>query len=136
MKFVDTSWWVGWAVPRDGRHAEAVAILEVVDAGEKLLTTNHIVGETWTVLARRGSHRSALAFLERIDALVGEAELTIHAVTPAQESKAWVWLRRHDERVYSFVDATSFQVMRDRRLREALAFDGDFSAAGFIELRP
>jgi predicted nucleic acid-binding protein len=26
-------------------------------------------------------------------------------------------------------------VMRERRLREALAFDGDFSAAGFVELR-
>jgi predicted nucleic acid-binding protein len=45
-------------------------------------------------------------------------------------------LRRHDERAYSFVDATSFQVMRDRRLREALAFDQDFASAGFVELRP
>jgi len=26
--------------------------------------------------------------------------------------------------------------MRKRRLPEALAFDGDFSAAGFIEARP
>jgi len=26
--------------------------------------------------------------------------------------------------------------MRSRRLRSALAFDGDFSAAGFVELRP
>lgn len=43
--------------------------------------------------------------------------------------------KSHDERAYSFVDATSFRVMRDRRLREALAFDQRFSAAGFIELR-
>jgi predicted nucleic acid-binding protein len=42
---------------------------------------------------------------------------------------------RHDERKYSFVDATSFALMRALRLREALAFDGDFSAAGFNELR-
>ncbi|MGH2617125.1 MAG: type II toxin-antitoxin system toxin 23S rRNA-specific endonuclease VapC20, partial [Thermomicrobiales bacterium] len=33
------------------------------------------------------------------------------------------------------VDATSFAVMRSLRLHEALAFDGDFSAAGFLELR-
>jgi predicted nucleic acid-binding protein len=45
------------------------------------------------------------------------------------------WLRRHDEREYSFVDATSFVFMRSRRIRSALAFDGDFSAAGFEELR-
>ena len=56
-------------------------------------------------------------------------------VDPAMESDAWLWLRRHDEREYSFVDATSFAVMRRRRIREALAFDGDFSAAGFVEVR-
>jgi predicted nucleic acid-binding protein len=42
---------------------------------------------------------------------------------------------RHDEREYSFVDATSFAVMRSLRIREALAFDGDFAAAAFVELR-
>jgi predicted nucleic acid-binding protein len=34
------------------------------------------------------------------------------------------------------VDATSFGIMRRLRLREALAFDGDFAAAGFVEVRP
>lgn len=33
------------------------------------------------------------------------------------------------------LDAASFEVMRSRRLREALAFDQDFGAAGFVELR-
>jgi uncharacterized protein len=41
----------------------------------------------------------------------------------------------HDQRECSFVDATSFAVMRRRRIREALAFGGEFGAAGFIELR-
>jgi predicted nucleic acid-binding protein len=52
------------------------------------------------------------------------------------EDQAWVWLRRHDERVYSLVDATSFAVMRHLGIVEALTFDGDFSAAGFYEARP
>ena len=54
---------------------------------------------------------------------------------PALETEALAWLRRHDEREYSFVDATSFATMRALNIREALAFDGDFSAAGFVELR-
>jgi predicted nucleic acid-binding protein len=57
-------------------------------------------------------------------------------VDDAIEREARAWLRRHDGREYSFVDAASFAVMRRERLREALAFDGDFSAAGFIETRP
>ena len=47
---------------------------------------------------------------------------------------AWRWLERHDDGAYSFVDATSFVVMRSRRLRDALAFDGDFTTAGFREV--
>jgi predicted nucleic acid-binding protein len=53
----------------------------------------------------------------------------------ALEQEALAWLRRHDERPYSFVDATSFALMRSLGIREALAFDGDFAAAGFTELR-
>ena len=52
------------------------------------------------------------------------------------EASALSWLRRHDERAYSFVDATSFALMREMGITEALAFDGDFAAAGFVELRP
>jgi predicted nucleic acid-binding protein len=51
------------------------------------------------------------------------------------EMEALRWLRQHDEREYSFVDATSFALMRSLRIRGALAFDGDFGAAGFVELR-
>lgn len=51
------------------------------------------------------------------------------------EDDALRWLRKHDEREYSFVDATSFAYMRAKGIQEALAFDGDFAAAGFTELR-
>ena len=68
-------------------------------------------------------------------ALARVINLTVVHVDHAVEKDAWSWLSRHDERAYSFVDATSFALMRRRRTREVLAFDGDFSAAGFVELR-
>lgn len=52
------------------------------------------------------------------------------------EIEAWEWLRQHADREYSFVDATSFAVMRRRRLSDALTFDNDFTSAGFVEGRP
>ena len=136
MKFADTSWWAAWVLPDDARHGDALAMLAQVGDSEKVLTTNLIVGETWTFLRRRASHRTAVGFIDRVRTLESAGRLTVHAVTGDEESRAWNWLRRHDEREYSFVDASSFETMRARRLREALAFDNDFTAAGFIEVRP
>jgi predicted nucleic acid-binding protein len=135
VKFADTSWWVAWALPGDGRHGDALAALSSLAGTEQVLTSNLVLGETWTFLRRRDSHRTAVAFLDRVEILVGADRLLTQRVTETQERAAWEWLRRHDEREYSFVDATSFRVMRDRRVREALALDGDFTAAGFVELR-
>ena len=86
-----------------------------------------------TFLRRRDGHAPAVAFF---DAVESADWLTVVQVNEGVEREARAWLRRHDEQVYSFVDATSFVVMRRERLSEALAFDSDFSAAGFIETSP
>ena len=130
MRFVDTSYWVALRMRRDAHHEAAVRLWT---PGQPLLTTNHVLGETWTFLRRRDGHQSAVAFLDAVD---DATWITVVHVEAATERLARAWLRRHDERVYSFVDATSFAVMDRERLREALAFDGDFSSAGFLEVRP
>ena len=130
MRFVDTSYWVALRLRRDANHGDAVRLWA---PGQALLTTNHVVGETWSFLSRRDGHLPAVAFL---DAVASADWLTVVQVDEGIEREALAWLRRHDERVYSFVDATSFVVMRRERLGEALAFDGDFNAAGFVEARP
>lgn len=132
MRFVDTSFWYGLQDRRDRRHPAAAA-LAAGQVGQQLITSNHVVGETWTVVRRRLGHAAAVGFLDRLHAL---PNVEVVWADGALEADAWGWLRRHDEREYSFVDATSFALMRRRRLIEALAFDGDFAAAGFVELRP
>ena len=136
MKFADTGWWVAWALPSDARHSDALAMLGKLGRAEQILTTNHVVGETWTFLRRRAGHASGVAYLDRVETLSSAHGLVVTHVTEDQEQRAMRWLREHDERNYSFVDATSFEVMRQRRLREALAFDGDFAAAGFVHVLP
>jgi predicted nucleic acid-binding protein len=135
VKFANTSWWVAWSLADDGRHPDALGMLAHLGGAEQVLT-NLVVGETWTFLRRKDGHRSALALLDRVGALQEQTKLTVHRVTVDRKEKAWGWLGRHDERSYSFVDATSFEVMRHRRLPEALAFDQGFAAAGFIEIQP
>lgn len=131
MIFVDTSFWVALRNRRDARNPEAHTLL-TAHGDDSMVTTNHVRGETWTFLRRRAGHASAVGLL---DALDRSPRLRVVTVTEEMEASALQWLRRHDEREYSFVDATSFAVMTSLRIRRALAFDGDFTAAGFIELR-
>lgn len=131
MDFVDTSFLIALQVPRDNHHGAARELWS--SSTGRLVTTNHVVGETWTGLRRRAGHQAAAAFRR---AIVNEPRLDVWHVTPEQEQAAWRWLLRRDEREYSFVDATSFVVMRALKVAEAFAFDGDFAAAGFIERRP
>jgi len=103
-------------------------------AGRGMITTNHIRGEGWTWFCRKRWHRKAVEFLDALE--TRSSHVAIEFVSQRLEDEALHWLRQHDEREYSFVDATSFAFMHARGIEEALAFDGDFAAAGFTELRP
>ncbi|MGH3835732.1 MAG: type II toxin-antitoxin system VapC family toxin [Pseudonocardiaceae bacterium] len=131
MIFVDTSFWFVLRRRRDPNHELAQDLLEK-HGGQPLVTSNHVRGETWTLINRREGHRAAVVFL---DALSRSPRLHVEYVTDQLELQALSWLRQRDDRKFSFVDATSFAVMRHRSVRDALAFDGGFAAAGFIELR-
>ncbi len=131
MIFVDSSYFIARFLPRDGRHAEAVAS-DRATSTSRLLTSNLVVGETWTFLRRRAGYGPSMRWL---DSVLGRVALTVEPIDPDLEADAWAWLRVHDERPYSLVDATSFALMRRKRIADALAFDGHFAAAGFSELR-
>lgn len=131
MRFVDTSFWIALQIRDDQHHAAARRIW--ISEREPLTTTNHVVGESWTFMRRRLGFVAARDF---VDGVERSPRISVERVDQETELDAWAWLRRHDERVYSFVDATSFAMMRRLGVLEALAFDGDFTAAGFVEIRP
>ncbi|MEX0993564.1 MAG: PIN domain-containing protein [Solirubrobacterales bacterium] len=131
MIFCDSSFWYALRVPHDDHHEAARALWKA--RYEPVVTSTAIVGETWTLMNTKLSHRRAVEFIDAIDA---SNRVSLHHMDDGLEHQAWQWLRQHDERTYSFVDATSFALMRELGITEALAFDGDFAAAGFVELRP
>lgn len=131
MTFVDTSFWIAVHDRSDDRHKRAAELLR--ERGrDGLITTDHVRGETWTFLRKRSGHAVAVRFL---DALAASENVRVAFVGEELENEALEWLRKHDERPYSFTDATSFAVMRSLSVDRALSFDDDFSVAGFVTLR-
>jgi uncharacterized protein len=130
--FVDTSFWVALRRRHDRRHESAVSLFEATRE-RPLLTSVLVLGELWTLVRRRGDHVEAV---EAVSLIESSARVELPRIDHALEDEALAWLRVHDERPSSFVDATSFALMRKLRITGALAFDGDFAAAGFTELQP
>jgi len=58
----------------------------------------------------------------------------IEAIDAARFHAAKVLFRRHADHDYSFTDCTSFAVMREQKLTEALTTDAHFTEAGFKAL--
>jgi len=87
--FVDTSFWVAARMRRDAHHDEALRLL-TRERGERLVTSNHVRGETWTFLRRRSGHASAVAFLEM---LAATRRVDVVLVEQDVENRALRWLR-------------------------------------------
>lgn len=127
--FVDTGAWIALAVSRDPFHARAREQWELLEgAGARLHTSVPVVLETFTFLSRNTARDVALAWK---DSLAEVARLRILAVTPAELEAAWPYFQRRDLHRVSAVDATSFVLMAQAKIRTAFAFDQHFTAAGF-----
>jgi predicted nucleic acid-binding protein len=127
--FVDTGAWYALQVPGDRWHLDARRALEqAITRRTPLLTSNHVLGETYTLLMKTHGNAAALRF---IDTVGRSSRLERVHVDEAVETEAWKLIHRFSDQAFSFVDATSFALMRARRLRHAFAFDPHFSVAGF-----
>jgi predicted nucleic acid-binding protein len=130
--FADTSAWYALLSPRDTEHVAAVRRFRgLVGVRRSVVTTNHVIGEAYTLLQRRLGNQVALRFLDRVrrDRFVQRV-----FVSEAWEEQAERLLQQYHDQPFSYVDATSFVTMRELGIQEALAFDRDFLIAGFTLL--
>lgn len=96
-----------------------------------LVTTNHVVGETYTLLRVTCGHAAAVAFLDRLDETRRVERMFVGQDV---EARAYRLLRQYADQEFSFVDATSFAVMRSERIRHAFALDQHFATARFTRV--
>jgi predicted nucleic acid-binding protein len=130
--FIDTGAWLGLALADDHYHTLAGQTLaRLLKSSFRLVTTNHVVGETYTFLSRVSSPKLALIFIEKLRV---SAALDYYFIDQEMELAAFDWLRRYSDHPFSFVDATSFVIMKSLGLSKAFAFDKQFSIAGFIRV--
>jgi predicted nucleic acid-binding protein len=122
--FVDTSIWYAAADKSDVNNSRAKAVLS---GGEPLVTTDHVLVETWTLIRHRLGRRAAERFWE---GLRSEAAI-IEIVGAADLDSAWEMGRSYRDQDFSMVDRTSFAVMRRLGIERAASFDDHFAIFRF-----
>jgi hypothetical protein len=130
--FVDTGAWFALQTTDDRYHRRArEAFPKLLTRFQTLVTTNHVVGETYTLLRTAKGYAAARGFLDILDR---SPRLERYFVSAELEGEAVALLHRYSEHPFSFVDGTSFAVMRRERIQYAFAFDAHFSIAGFVRV--
>jgi uncharacterized protein len=132
--FLDTSGWLAVLSGREASHERArAAYSEQVLGGGALVTTALILAEMQVLLLKLSGPAAALRFLDAVAA--DHTHEVIDVDRDLRLAAVERWLRRFADQEFSLTDAVSFEVMRRRRLRRALALDRHFAVAGF-ELVP
>jgi predicted nucleic acid-binding protein len=122
--FVDTSIWYAAADSSDGSNLRAKAILR---NHEPLVTTDHVLIETWLLIRNRLGSRAAERFWEGLRS--GAA--TVELVGAADLEAAWEIGASYADQDFSIVDRTSFAVMRRLGIERVASLDNDFAVYRF-----
>lgn len=132
--FLDTSGLYALADRKDARHpAAAECVRGLALAGVRLVLTDYILDEALTLARVRAGTDAALKLLEVVER---SAAFSLVWVGPERFDAAKTFFRKQADHAYSFTDCTSFVVMRELKLREAVTTDRHFAEAGFKPLLP
>jgi len=132
--FVDTSAFFAIENERDRHHARALLARDaLMSKGERLVTTDYILDEVYTLIRVRVGHRAAVDFGQSVQS---SRFVRVEPVTPEDFEAAWQIFRRYDDKAFSFTDCTSFALIQRLDVRVAFAFDRNFQEYGNFVVKP
>ena len=126
---IDTVGFYSMLVTRDRMHLRTREFMaQAVHERRRFVTTDHVLGDTATLLRARGFNRLAPLLFESVET---SSSIRIGWTTPARFREVKAFFLRRADKAWSFTDCLSFVVMRELGLREALSTDDHFRQAGF-----
>ena len=118
--FVDSSGWYAAADRGDRLNGAAKRLLAT---DEPLVTSDHVLVETWRLIHHFISAYAAEVFWEGLRSGVAAVEQT----TSADLESAWAIGQRFPDQDFSLVDRTSFALMERLGIKRVISFDDDFA---------
>lgn len=127
--FLDTSGFYAWLAAGDGHHNKAVEFFTTTN--RPLLTTDWIVGETCNLFVARRAPRLVRVLFDALDRSVSMRVIPVDADRFQEARRLFL---QYEDHAFPLTDCTSFVVMRELGLKQALTADRHFRTMGFKPL--
>ena len=129
--FVDTSAWMAVLDAGDVHHRAATAYQEQIADRCRLVVTNYILDELFTLSLMTLGYRRSVDIKHTLDQLHRSGALEVVWVDPPLADAGWsVFERFNQDKLWSFTDCVSFALIRARAIPAAFAFDHHFDQMG------
>lgn len=130
--FLDTAYAIALSSANDAYHERAMELaVALQNANALLITTRAIQLEIGNALSKQ---RYRPAAVQLLDSLEADPAVEIITLTETLYSKSLELFRERSDKDWGLVDCTSFVVMTERTLTQALTTDEHFQQAGFRAL--
>ncbi len=118
--FIDTSAFYSLLDAEDPNHKNSVGLFTQLGRSRaRLLTSNHVLFETYSLILSRLGRWMAQGWLGKID-------MRVERATTQDERRAVQIVRQFHDKEFSLVDASSFALVERLGVRRAIAFDRHF----------
>jgi predicted nucleic acid-binding protein len=130
--FADSGYWIALLQPTDQYHEEAIKVSRA--QGEMTLVSSEMVFiEVLNSLAKYGV-KIRETVVKQVDELKRRHDVKIIPLTSLQFNDALKMYKTHSDKKWSLVDCSSFQIMKNENIQEALTSDKHFQQAGYAAL--
>jgi uncharacterized protein len=130
--FADAGYWIALFNPRDQLHDKAVIAAQVTQE-RPIVTSQMVLTEFLNHYASYGEPFRQRA-VQVARSLQDDAGVEIVSQTAEQFAAAFTLYAQRQDKTWGLTDCTSFLIMQERGITEALAHDEHFSQAGFLLL--
>jgi predicted nucleic acid-binding protein len=125
--FVDTSAFYAIADGGDRHHRGALSALQESIGTGGVMTSDHVVVESWLLICSRLGRTAAMRFWDALSIDV----FTIVGVTAQDLRRGREIAQEWSDQAFSIVDCTSFALIERFDIRRAFAFDKHFRIVRF-----
>ena len=130
--FADTGYWIALLDPQDTLHSKAIN-LSITLIQVQIVTSEMVLTEILNHFSKRVNFlRYAAANF--IESLKENPAIAIASQTDSIFQQALILYKQRPDQAWSHTDCSSFCIMQQQNILEALAYDKHFEQAGFIAL--